>query len=104
MRLYREVEPFAFTKSNSFEFVILSHVLLPWTHAGIYYPLIDEFGHCDGPDSKNLIGPMDTFDRGILKFILDEIKHKQLETSLDFVMFSDHGMINLNFIIRSIIW
>lgn len=62
---------------------------------GLYYPLIDEFGHCDGPDSANLIGPMDAFDRGILKFILDEIKHKNLEKELDFVMFSDHGMANV---------
>ncbi|XP_043945787.1 glycerophosphocholine cholinephosphodiesterase ENPP6 [Protopterus annectens] len=63
--------------------------------AAIYYELIDAEGHHHGPFSEQRIAATRNLD-AILKTMHEEIKKKKLENMLNVILFSDHGMTEID--------
>ncbi|CAJ1058388.1 glycerophosphocholine cholinephosphodiesterase ENPP6 [Xyrichtys novacula] len=62
--------------------------------AAIYYEKIDVEGHHFGPDSQQVKTAVKQLD-GIIETLNREIRDRGMEQQLNVVMFSDHGMTNL---------
>ncbi|XP_008325942.3 glycerophosphocholine cholinephosphodiesterase ENPP6 [Cynoglossus semilaevis] len=62
--------------------------------AAIYYEDVDVMGHRFGPESAEVRRAVEQVDQ-VLQILLSQIKENHMEERLNIVLFSDHGMTNV---------
>ena len=65
------------------------------SYSGIYYETLDKVGHTYGPESPEIHAAVKDLDTGIT-YLLDKLDTASLQDEVTVMVFSDHGMKELD--------